>query len=379
MKRTARLLAIAVLVAIAVVALLAEIGPVFLWGGPPSSHSTRASPPPVAGPGGPFRWTNLTHVVGAAPALRTGAAVAYDAADRYVVLFGGLSASGHVLGDTWTYHAGRWTDLNLSASSSPPARAFAAMTYDAADGYLLLFGGSTAPTASDASKLNDTWSFHGGAWSRIPTTSAPRARYGASLTYDPNASEVVLFGGNSTVGPSDDCWTYAAGRWSHLAIPTPSPRVGAAMTYDATYGVVVLMAGDGLYSQASHPLNWTWVFNGTAWAHAIVTTFDHEPRLRDGAMLASSGNTTILVGGATDYSEVGQGVEPFFLTGLGRSTGHPAYQGSVWVRWTSQLQSAYFYAGPPVGLPDAYPLFVYDAADGYFLYAEDGFTYSVPY
>jgi len=79
--------------------------------------------------------------------------MAYDAADGYVLLFGGTESfnSTTSLGDTWEFHAGQWTQLFPSSSPSP--RIFASMAYDAADGYVLLFGGVTvAPSQSTTSQ-----------------------------------------------------------------------------------------------------------------------------------------------------------------------------------------------------------------------------------
>jgi hypothetical protein len=64
----------------------------------------------------------------------------YDPKDGYGVLFGGdNNSSSWVYGDTWKFQNGNWT--NITPSLSPSARGFASMTYDAQDGYVLLFGG----------------------------------------------------------------------------------------------------------------------------------------------------------------------------------------------------------------------------------------------
>ncbi len=71
-----------------------------------------------------------------------------------------------MLADTWqatvstTYNTITWTQV--STSYSPPARADAAMTYDSADGYTLLFGGQTIVGAAV-----DTWTYSGGSWTLV--------------------------------------------------------------------------------------------------------------------------------------------------------------------------------------------------------------------
>ena len=111
-------------------------------------------------------WTNLS-AASVGPANRADMAVAYDAADGYVVGFGGCECPanagyGGVQSDTWKFSAGNWTALATNAS--PPARALAGLAYDASDGYLLMFGGQGA-----SSTFNDTWEFTNGGWTRDHT------------------------------------------------------------------------------------------------------------------------------------------------------------------------------------------------------------------
>ena len=93
-----------------------------------------------AGPAGPA-------AAGPAPAARIGASLAYDAASRAVVLFGGQTAAGSV-NDTWTGTDGRWSRSRTGTAPSP--RAFAAAAPDGR-GRVLVFGGESgmAPAAAD--------------------------------------------------------------------------------------------------------------------------------------------------------------------------------------------------------------------------------------
>ena len=78
----------------------------------------------------------------------------YHAADGYVLLFGGANLSAS-LGDTWKFSAGSWTQL--SPSTSPNPRGDAAMVYDAADHEVVFFGGTNSTKT-----FTDTWAFSGG-------------------------------------------------------------------------------------------------------------------------------------------------------------------------------------------------------------------------
>src|SRR5436190_1054795 len=77
--------------------------------------------------------------VSQAPPAREGMGMAYDAARSETVLFGGIDASGTLLGDTWTWDGRAWTQEHPAAS--PPARYAMGMAYDAARGEVVLFGG----------------------------------------------------------------------------------------------------------------------------------------------------------------------------------------------------------------------------------------------
>jgi hypothetical protein len=80
--------------------------------------------------------------------------MAYDAATRTVVLFGGETTGYHLFGGTWTWNGTTWTERHPAAS--PSARQGAAMAYDAATGAVVLFGG-VAPGAGFVD--DDTWTW----------------------------------------------------------------------------------------------------------------------------------------------------------------------------------------------------------------------------
>lgn len=212
-----------------------------------------------------------------APSARWSASMAYDPADREVVLFGG--DDGSLLQDTWAFRGGSWTPVITSgectATGCPAARSGSNMTYDAADGYLVLFGGQGA-----AGNLRDTWKFVGGSWTELiagsacsPTT-CPTARYGMSLAWDQADGYVVLFGGMSGATLQQDTWSFSAGAWTELiaggsctATTCPSARAGAGLTYDGADGYLLLFGGF-----APAPVNDTWKFNAGGWSELRAPT-----------------------------------------------------------------------------------------------------------
>ena len=204
-------------------------------------------------------WSQLA--TGGAPPPRSGPVMSYDAADGYVVLFGGSDSSGVAFGDTWTYRAGVWSNLTSSLSVAPPPRTGATMAYDAHDGYLVLFGGTNASGVGGA-LYNDTWTFQGGTWTNVTAGAGtpPSARRTAAMTYDAADGYLVLFGGRNASGGRSDTWEFQGGNWSSLTPSTPPPcPYGSEMTYDPAVGAVVFQAENG-------SANSSWKFGAGQWA-----------------------------------------------------------------------------------------------------------------
>jgi hypothetical protein len=185
-------------------------------------------------------WTpliqNSTCTNTTCPSPRAGAMIAYYPTDNALVLFGGYnySISGYnAYNDTWLFENDSWTNITKTAGTPPSPRFWGVMTYDPSDNYDLLFGGSTA----DGHSLGDTWTFSHGVWANITsqeggvngykTDLAPEPRARASIASSPSGY-VMLFGGadgsttiendcdNGTyagVGLSSVAWWFFKGKW----------------------------------------------------------------------------------------------------------------------------------------------------------------------
>ncbi|MCI4344329.1 MAG: hypothetical protein L3J87_01720, partial [Thermoplasmata archaeon] len=176
-------------------------------------------------------WANLTPTVLSAtnsPSARWGAAAAYDELDGYLVLFGGANATFASLGpnpflnDTWTFHAGLWSELCAAcvASGTPIApRSDASLAYDRASGSAVMFGGTVVASAFATGVTNQSFKFASGSWSLLATPAALSARSGAAVAFDNQSRSVVLFGG---FGGTGDTWTFSGTTWRQLA-PATSP------------------------------------------------------------------------------------------------------------------------------------------------------------
>ena len=218
--------------------------------------------------------SNATTWVAATPPARSDDAMANHPALGGPVLFGGLASDGvTALADTWAYNGSTWvqkvptshsaselrldglrpgerpagslrrpsrrqchrvatrayngtTWTNLSPPLDPGPRSDASLTYDAALGELVLFGG--LDTNDDT--LGDTWTFNGTTWTPI----GPSARSDYASAYDSATNQLVIFGGldvnENTLG---DTWVESGSTWHQISGPEPAARSYASMVYDA--------------------------------------------------------------------------------------------------------------------------------------------------
>jgi hypothetical protein len=276
-------------------------------------------------------WNWLEASPPTAPSARAGAATTYDAADGYVLLFGGCpywggDYWGHVctaLGDTWTLHNGVWTNLTRSMiGPSPPPRIDASIAYDSADGYVVMFGGYDGTTHT---VYNDTWTFSAGHWTQVHPASSPPARDGAGMAGDDAYHAVILFGGDSNVTGSltyfNDTWGYHAGQWSRLSTPVAPPaRYDMAMSYDPADLSVLLFGGWSPVKTQSYGDSWS--FSNGTWTE-LSSSFN--PPAENPATMAfdPAANAVIMTGG-----HVGENVSS-------ATWGYSAASGWQWISTTT--------------------------------------------
>ncbi len=176
------------------------------------------------------------------------------------MLFGGAD-DRQVVSNLWAWDGKRWKCL---ANGGPPPRTFASLAYDVANRQLLLFGGNRVLFGSETDTpgfLNDMWAWDDGEWRQIHGDMPP-ARAEASMVYDSNRQRLVLFGGyrmiNGQVERLGDTWEWDGIRWVEKSRRGPSPRNGAAMAYDFRRQRVVLYGGNGASAETWEWDGWTW-------------------------------------------------------------------------------------------------------------------------
>ena len=184
-------------------------------------------------------WKART-IAGAAPAARTGAAMAYDSIRNKFVLFGGRAGSGYDYQDTWEWDPGTgvWTDKS-GPGAKPSARSQHGMIFDSKAGKIVLFGGGRSQFGGDIMTISlafdDTWEYDGATatWTQRTTASSPSARVDSGFAYSSQTNKAYLFGGmevtSASAGgtPMQDIWEWdsAAGTWTERtsAGNKPSP------------------------------------------------------------------------------------------------------------------------------------------------------------
>jgi hypothetical protein len=256
-------------------------------------------------------WVELTAGVGigqgpGTPTPRFGSGFAWDIYDQSFFMFGGMTPSGSVVGDAWSFVPPEaWTLLTPAVTfpTAPSSRYQEAMAFDDALDGVVLFGGE-ACGASACSFFGDTWLFSLGVWQKLSPSISPSPRFGAAMDYNPWTGAILLFGGCGTTCPLGDSWQLArSGKtgtptWTQL-FPSVAPpaRYFAAMAFDAYDKLTVLFGGcEG--ARGPCPVGDTWTYNSTLRNWKLVPPVEGvAPQARFGAAVAALSRTTTDISG----------------------------------------------------------------------------------
>ena len=292
---------------------------VVLFGGEDSSYRKVADP---------WEYDGELWVPAAAPPAgldaRLGHAMAFDEARGRMVLFGGTTDTVGLQNDTWEYDGSAW----MPRPGAPPGltpREHHAMAYDAARRVTVLFGGHDSTNAD----VNDTWEYDGSAWVAGP--AAPPGltpRTGHAMVYDRARGVTVLYGGG--VGLT---WEYDGTAWSQSPAPQldPSRRSDHGMAYDGRTGRVVLFGGD----LGGSPTNDVYEYDGTSWSAAPAVPVMVK-RFALAAAYDSIRGVVVLYGGVADFNPVAGLDIPWEYDGIGWRQG-PRSPAAVGERWYAAL------------------------------------------
>lgn len=211
----------------------------------------------------------------ATSAFRLGTSMTFDLRRGRFVLFGGQERGpqGAVVYLDETLEADGEL-IDVSPTSSPPARSDAALAYDDVRGVTVMFGGTSV-----TGLLADTWEYTGSQW-RAVDASGPQPRQHASLVYDPVHARTILFGGRGELEQLHDVWALENGTWSQL--PQGPDGVGLiSATFDPKTETLI-------FAFAGHQ----WELDGTTWTDLGVIPSTSSPTI----MFEPRSGRRILVG-----------------------------------------------------------------------------------
>ena len=205
------------------------------------------------------------------PPPRRGAAMAYDPQLKVLVLYGGLvpdRAEGTEASDTWTWDGLDWTEA--SADNDGPGHRNDPGMVTTGDG-VILFGGHMG----NIMYFGDAWTWGGKDWSRADRPPRPSGRGEPAVAWNPDESSLFVYGGlgvRAGAGPGNrgvplgDAWSMKDGAWTQLQVAGPPTTTDANAVWDASARSAVVMFG----IVCPNPVAAAWAWNGAVWKRSTL-------------------------------------------------------------------------------------------------------------
>jgi hypothetical protein len=177
------------------------------------------------------------------------------------VLSSGSNGVG-LVAETWVYSEATdgWTQATCSRRTPcPSSRQMAAMTYDAARGVHVMFGGRASTTG-----LNDTWTFDAATlqWRLWSPAFKPAERNRAAFVDVPGVG-LVLHGGQGAYGSSARCDMHAwnGSVWRAIAFDASQPHPCLHTHSGARDGATIVFGGGYVDTRDTpNPTHWRFTF-----------------------------------------------------------------------------------------------------------------------
>ena len=289
----------------------------------------------------------------------TGAAYAYDTANRRFVRFGGASNFGTLI-ESSTYALRDLVWFFLQSPARPNPRSLATFRRDPARGTAWFYGGLsefsygtsisydldlwrytgaqgwlrvqrvadpgecvTPASAFDTDRQvlvvicggQEVWEWNGETWKTLTPKPVPDFRRFAGVVYDQNVKKVVMFGGYDNTSYRDETWTWDGTVWTRLK-PNKKPghRAQMSMWYDTRAKKTILYSGVGRPSIDDHVTRFSdqWSFDGTNWTEITKTA---APGIRFGAQIAvnPSDGKVLMFGGLRATIDEKDNIDQFYV------------------------------------------------------------------
>jgi hypothetical protein len=179
-------------------------------------------------------WTQLHPAHSPPPSVYF---MTYDAARGQILLFTGT--------DHWTWDGTDWTEHAGGGVYFNPG----GFSYDGANGEVVAFGG----TDEDSDYVEQTYTWDGNAWTYRQPLHSPKANSGEAMTYDAALGRVLMWGGRLQY---HETWTWDGTDWQRRD-PAHYPVWGCGkMAYDAVHREAVLVSCFGA-TWTFHGKDWT--------------------------------------------------------------------------------------------------------------------------
>ena len=198
----------------------------------------------------------------------------YDAARAETLLFGGWTraAAGADLtypDDLWAWNGERWRKLEPPPGSARPVgRDVPVMAYDAARKRLVMFGGRRSDEGAPPNWHSDVWEWDGARWHQIPGSGMPRLLHPTAI-YDPARHRIVVYGGGLVSGTgqfsgfSRTLWEWDGAKWTARDSAGPPDLVPAAATVASDGSLVFMMGQAGVNRAAPNAASRLWAWSGS--------------------------------------------------------------------------------------------------------------------
>ncbi len=184
---------------------------------------------------------------------------------------------------TWTQRA---------PATSPSARSGGAMAFDPSRGKIVLHGGTTKAGVS-----NETWEWDGSTWTDVtPSNAADRGpkRAFASMAYAPSRGIVLIGEDDVATSGGTNAWVWDGLTWRGESLPGPTGRIAPSLVYQQVTKALTLFGGSSV--PTSDDQTWALADGADVWMSAPTTV---RPKARYGATLAydTKRGVSVLFGG----------------------------------------------------------------------------------